>query len=89
LSLEAAGWSTAEIAKTWLDEILFSDMAKICVPTLILHGIHDKVVPFDLGKAQNQGIENSYLVPFRYSGHGLFYDEKDKFNKVLIQFVEA
>ncbi|TWH51823.1 alpha/beta fold hydrolase [Sporomusa sp. KB1] len=89
LGLEAAGWSTAAIAKTWLDETLFSDMREICVPTLILHGIHDKVVHFDLGEAQNQEIENSHLIPFRYSGHGLFYDEKDKFNKVLSQFIEG
>lgn len=89
LGLEAAGWSTAAIAKTWLDETrLFSDLAEILVPTLILHGIHDKVVHFELGEVQNQGIKNSKLIPFRYSGHGLFYDEREKFNKDLIEFIE-
>ena len=48
LGLQAAGWATAAIANTWLgEEKLFSDMGKINVPTLILHGIHDKVVPFN------------------------------------------
>lgn len=90
LGLEAAGWSTASVAKRWLDEEgLFLDMAEIDVPTLILHGIHDKVVHFELGKAQNQGIKNSKLVPFKYSGHGLFYDEREKFNKDLIEFIEG
>lgn len=89
LGLQAAGWATAEIASTWLgEERLFSDLKKITVPTLILHGIHDKVCLFPLAEAQSQGIKNSKLIPFQYSGHGLFYDEKDKFNKELVKFIE-
>jgi non-heme chloroperoxidase len=89
LGLEAASWSTAEIAKQWLDETrLFADLTEIRVPTLILHGIHDKVVHFQLGEVQNKRIKNSKLIPFRYSGHGLFYDEREKFNKELIGFME-
>jgi non-heme chloroperoxidase len=89
LGLQAAGWSTAAIANTWLgEERLFSDLGKIDVPTLILHGIHDKVVLFPLGEAQKQAIKNSKLIPFEYSGHGLFYDEKDKFNEELVKFIE-
>lgn len=89
LGLEAAGWSTAAIAKAWLDEEgLFSDLGTIRVPTLILHGIHDKVCLFPLAIAQHKGIKNSRLVPFKYSGHGLFYDQRDKFNKELAAFIE-
>lgn len=88
LGLQAAGWATAAIANTWIQEELFSDLASINVPTLILHGIHDKVVPFELGQVQNQSIRDSKLIPFNLSGHGLFYDEKDKFNKELMKFVE-
>ncbi|MDF2593242.1 MAG: alpha/beta superfamily hydrolase [Clostridia bacterium] len=89
MGLEASGWATASIANTWLDEeSLFSDLEKIQVPTLILHGIHDKVCLFPLAEAQNQSIKNSKLVPFEFSGHALFYDQKDKFNKELTQFIE-
>ena len=88
LGLKAAGWSTAECAATFRDENLISDLRKISVPTLILHGIHDKVCLFPLAKAQKQGIKNSKLVPFEYSGHGLFWEERDKFNKELLQFIE-
>lgn len=89
LGLKAAGWATAEIAKTWLNETLFYDLGKIKVPTLILHGIHDKVCLFPLAEAQRQGIKNSTLVPFKLSGHGLFYDQKDKFNEELSKFMES
>jgi non-heme chloroperoxidase len=89
LGLQAAGWSTASIAKTWLgEEKLFSDLEKIEVPTLILHGIHDKVCLFPLAEAQRKAIKNSKLVPFELSGHGLFYDERDRFNKELMEFIE-
>lgn len=88
LGLQASGWATAAIAKTWINEVLFSDLKAINVPTLIIHGIHDEVVPFELGEIQKQTIRNSKLIPFNYSGHGAFYDERDKFNKELVKFIE-
>lgn len=88
LGLQASGWATAAIAKTWINEVLFSDLGAINVPTLIIHGIHDEVVPFELGEIQKQAIRNSKLIPFNYSGHGAFYDERDKFNKELVKFIE-
>ncbi|EGO63394.1 alpha/beta fold hydrolase [Acetonema longum] len=90
MGLQAAGWATAAVANSWLDEEkLFSDLAEIHVPTLILHGHHDRVCLFPLAIAQNEGIRNSRLVPFKYSGHGLLYDQRDKFNQELIEFIEA
>lgn len=89
LGLQASGWGTAATANTWLDEeSLFYDLGTINVPTLIIHGIHDKVVLFQLGEAQNEAIRNSKLIPFEFSGHGSFYDEKDRFNKELTKFIE-
>lgn len=90
LGLQAAGWSTAAIANTWIeDEGLFQDMKEICIPTLILQGVHDKVVLPELSEQQEKLIEESNLIKFEKSGHGLFYDEKDKFNKEVINFVEG
>ena len=88
LGLQAAGWSTASIANTWINEVLFSDLDTIKVPTLIIHGIHDKVVPFPLAEVQKQGIKGSKLIPFKYSGHASFYDQRDEFNEELMKFIE-
>lgn len=88
LGLQAASWATAAIANTWLgEEKLFYDLPRINVPTLILQGVHDRVVLFPLAVALNRGIKNSKLVPFECSGHGLFYDERDRFNRELSQFI--
>jgi len=88
IGLQAAGWATAAVANTWIDDVLFSDLGKINVPTLIIHGIHDKVVPFELGEVQEQNIRGSKLIPFKYSGHASFCDQKDEFNKELVKFIE-
>jgi len=45
------------------------------------------VVPFQHAEILNQGIRDSRLVPFEFSGHGLFWEERDKFNKLLMEFV--
>ncbi|HBM80337.1 MAG TPA: alpha/beta hydrolase, partial [Clostridiaceae bacterium] len=88
LGLQAAGWATAAVAKMWIDETFFSDLETIDVPTLIIHGIHDRIVPFSLGEIQEQSIKNSKLIPFEYSGHGVFYEQYDKFNEELVKFIE-
>lgn len=88
LGFQAAGWATASVAETWLGEDkLFDDIKKINVPTLITHGIHDKVCLFPLAIQQHCFIDDSRLVKFENSGHALFYDEKDKFNKEVLSFV--
>lgn len=86
LGLQAASWSTAAIANSWLNEELFDDMAKIDVPTLILHGLNDQVCLYPLAVAQHKGIRNSKLVPFNQCGHFLFYDQLEQFNKELVAF---
>lgn len=86
---QVASWSTAAIAHTWLgEEGLFSDLKTIDVPTLILHGIDDQVCLYPLAIAQKNSIKDSKLVSFDACGHFLFYDQREKFNNELIQFIE-
>lgn len=87
LGLQAAGYSTAAVMMSLRDENVYNDLGKIFVPTLIIHGIHDKVVPFTKAQETNKLIKNSQLVPFQYSGHAPFYEERDKFNQLLNQFI--
>ena len=89
LGFQAAGWSTAAVAKMWIKEQLFDDLKAIKVPTLIIHGVHDKIVPFELGEIQHEAIRSSIFIPFEFSGHGSFYDEKDRFNHELMKFIEG
>ena len=87
MGMQAAGWSTAAIIKLLRDLNLYAELPEISAPTLIIHGIHDKVVPFSQAKEVNELIPNSQLVPFKYSGHAGFWEERDKFNRLLTQFI--
>lgn len=87
LGLEAASWSTIAVSKAWLKEELFSDLGKVRVPTLVCQGLHDQVVYYPLGAAIHEGIADSRFMTFENSGHGLFYDEKDRLNSLLMSFI--
>ena len=90
LGLQAASWATAAVAQTWLnEEELFNDMSKINTPTLILHGLNDRVCLYPLAVAQHEGIKKSTLIPFENCGHFLFYDQRERFNEELIRFTES
>ena len=68
------------------DTDLRKDLAKITVPTLIMHGKKDKICSFDLAEQMKAGIANSEIVSFENSGHSLFLEETKKFNDELIKF---
>ncbi len=87
MGLEAAGWSTAAIVRTLRDEKLDADLPKIAAPTLIVHGIHDRVIPFEQAQELQSKIKNGQLAPLKYSGHGAFWEERDVFNTLLMQFI--
>lgn len=88
MGLDASAQGTICSAVSLRDADLRSDLVHICVPTLILHGKKDQICPFPFAEEMARGIRNSRLVPFEHSGHGLFYDEMDKFNRELLCFLQ-
>jgi pimeloyl-ACP methyl ester carboxylesterase len=88
IGLSASSHATAQCLVALRDTDLREDMAKIKMPTLIMHGKKDKICSFDLALQMNAGIENSQLVVFENSGHSLFLEETQKFNNELIKFAE-
>lgn len=88
IALSASPWGTFKCLISLMDERLFNDISKIKVPTLILHGTHDVICPYEFSKYLHENIENSKLIPLTESGHGSFIEEKDKVNKNLLNFIE-
>jgi non-heme chloroperoxidase len=87
MGLQAGSWSTAAVIKMLRDETLYADLPKIEVPTLIIHGVQDKVIPFSQAQELQKAIKHAHLVPFQYSGHGPFWEEKNKTNDLLMKFI--
>ena len=88
ICLSASSHATAQCLIALRDTDLRSDLVKITIPTLIMHGKKDKICSFDLAEQMKAGISNSHIVAFENSGHSLFLEETHKFNAELIKFAE-
>ena len=87
ISEQANQFATVKTAISLRDEDGRKDLASVRVPTAIFHGTEDQVVPFDLGEYQHLHIPCSQLIPFSQSGHAVFYDELERFNRRFLRFV--
>jgi pimeloyl-ACP methyl ester carboxylesterase len=86
ICLSASSHATAQCLIALRDTDLRSDLAKITVPTVIMHGKKDKICSFDLAEQMKAGISDSQIIAFENSGHSLFLEETHKFNAELIKF---
>lgn len=84
LGLAATSHGTSACLVSLRDEDLSNDLAAIQTPTYIFHGVLDQVCPFPFAIEMHKGIRNSQLIRFDDSGHGLFYDQLDAFNRCLL-----
>ena len=65
------------------------DLAKFDVPTLVIHGDDDQVVPFDIsGRAAAELIKDAKLIVYKGAPHGLSDTHKDRLNQDLLKFLQ-
>lgn len=83
-------WHVAiQSLETLRDTDFTKELSNIKTPVAVFHGVHDRVVPYDLGKVTVSKLSNAKLTSFQNSGHVPFIEEKDKFNQELIRFIES
>lgn len=87
MGMEASPQATNACLRALLTSDLREELAKVRVPTVVFHSRNDKICLYQLGEALAEGIPGATLIPFEKSGHGLFFEEKEKFNKELATFV--
>ncbi|MDQ3386154.1 MAG: alpha/beta hydrolase [Actinomycetota bacterium] len=64
------------------------DLAKIDVPTLVIHGDSDGIVPFEVsGKRSHEMIADSTLELIGGAPHGFNVTHADQFNRALLDFI--
>ena len=64
------------------------DLEKIDVPTLIIHGDGDAIVPFEVsGKRTHVAINGSELALIKGAPHGLNATHSEEFNRALLAFL--
>jgi pimeloyl-ACP methyl ester carboxylesterase len=65
------------------------DLTKITVPTLVIHGDSDVIVPFEgSGQRTHDAIEGSELVVIEGAPHGFNVSHASEFNEALLEFLE-
>jgi len=66
------------------------DLKKFDVPTLILHGDDDQIVPYaDAALLQAKLIKNATLKVYKGAPHGMCTTLKDQVNEDLLAFIKA
>ncbi|MFB5581918.1 bromoperoxidase [Bacillus albus] len=65
------------------------DLAKVNIPTLIIHGDSDATVPFEYsGKLTHEAIPNSKVTLIKGGPHGLNATHAKEFNEALLLFLK-
>ncbi|MBK5219217.1 MAG: alpha/beta hydrolase [Thermoleophilia bacterium] len=66
------------------------DLKKFDVPTLIVHGDDDQIVPIDVSaKLSVEMIPDATLKVYEGAPHGITATHKDRFNADLLEFVQS
>jgi non-heme chloroperoxidase len=85
LAAGASPKGTLDCVSAWLTDFR-KDLAKIDVPTLVLHGDSDRIVPIDAsGKRTHEAVKNSKYVVVRGGPHGLIWTHADEVNRALLE----
>jgi pimeloyl-ACP methyl ester carboxylesterase len=91
-----ASWNVAAIASataslacvpTWGEDFR-NDVAKIDVPTLVIHGDSDRIVPFSAaGQRTAKLINGAELVVIKDGPHNVAWTHADEVNSALVSFL--
>ena len=67
-----------------------SDLARVDVPTLVIHGDDDQVVPFEVGgKASAELVDGAELKVYPGAPHGITDTHKGELNDDLLAFLDT
>jgi non-heme chloroperoxidase len=82
--------SQLDCIKAFSETDFTDDLAKFDIPTLIIHGDDDQIVPIDAaGRASARLIKNSTLKVYPGAPHGITDTHKDELNKDLLAFLQS
>jgi len=87
--MQAGGKNTFDCIKAFSETDFTEDLKKFDIPTLIIHGDDDQVVP--IGSAalmSSKLVKNSILKIYEGAPHGLTYTHKDRVNVDLLEFLK-
>jgi non-heme chloroperoxidase len=90
VAMQAGLNATLACADSFFKTDLRPDLAAFRVPTIIIHGTKDENVPIEAsGRPAAKGIQNSKLIEYEGSPHGLLATDKQRVTEHLLSFLKG
>lgn len=87
---QASPLATIKCAESWANTDFRPELKNVTVPTLIVHGDADKVVPIKTaGEQAAKGIANNQFVVVEGGPHGLNVTHAEELNEILLNFLRS
>ena len=88
--MQAGHKNTFDCIKAFSETDFTEDLKKFDVPTLILHGDDDQIVPIGAAALRSSKlVKNAILKTYAGAPHGLAYTHKDQLNADLLAFLKT
>ena len=88
IALLASPKATLDCTTAFATTDFRDDLTKITVPTLVIHGDSDGIVPFEVsGKRTHEAISGSELVLIEDAPHGVTVSHKAEWNRHVLAFL--
>jgi len=82
--------NTFDSIKAFSETDFTEDLKKFDVPTLIIHGDDDQIVPIDASaRLSAKLVKNSVLKIYPGGSHSLGDSSKEQLNKDLLEFIKS
>ena len=82
--------NTHDCIKAFSETDFTEDLRKVDVPTLVIHGDDDQVVPIDAsGRSCAKLVRDAKLIVYPGAPHGLTDTHKEKLNADLLTFIKG
>jgi non-heme chloroperoxidase len=90
MSMQVGMKAAFDCIRQFSESDFHEDLARIDVPTLVIHGDDDQIVPIDASaRLTAQSVEGAELKVYPGASHGLFATHADEFNADLLDFVKT
>ena len=88
LAAVASPKATIDCINAWGRTDFRSDLAAVTVPTLVIHGDADNIVPIEVsGERAADAIPHAVLVVLEDAPHGLLVSHPAEWNAAVLQFL--
>jgi non-heme chloroperoxidase len=89
VAVGASAYAAHACVDTWLTDFR-GDLPKIDVPTLLVHGTADRILPYDATAKRLPGlIEKLQFVTVEGGPHNIAWTHSEEVNKALLDFVKS